>query len=304
VSGYVELPEGWERVSAGGPGPFVTTELLRRPDGTLVRWHSRAHRKAPRPSARPTSPPRAADERVWWRPRERSWWMAVGFALGSLCFVIGAVASQWGSGSRPAIGVTFFVGSIFFTCAAYLQYSEAVNVERRVEPHEQPPRWRPASWEPRRIDWLASLVQLIGTVLFNISTFAAMNHNLGTHQTNARVWAPDAFGSVAFLVSSGLAFAEVCHCWVCFRQRFLSWWIVAVNVLGSIAFGMSAIASLIEPSSGEPVSARIANAGTSLGGVCFLVAALMLMLEAAHEERAAAAASDPRSGTSPAGRAS
>jgi hypothetical protein len=225
--------------------------------------------------------------------------MAVLFALGSLCFVVGAVASQWGSSSRPAIGVTFFVGSIFFTCAAYLQDSEAVNVERSIEPDGQHPRWRPASWEPLRIDWLAALVQLIGTVLFNVSTFAAMNHNLGTHQINARVWAPDAFGSIAFLVSSGLGFAEVCHRWVCFRQRSLPWRIVALNLLGSIAFGASAIASLIEPSSGEPVSARIANAGTSLGGICFLVAALLLILETAHQERAGGTAPEPRtSGTS------
>jgi YrhK-like protein len=213
--------------------------------------------------------------------------MAVLFAIGSLCFVIGGIASQWGSSSRPAIGVTFFVGSLFFTSAAYLQYAEAAGVEHRIGSRRRRRRWRPASWEPRRIDWLAAVVQLIGTVLFNISTFAAMNHNLTTHQTNARVWAPDAFGSIAFLVSSALAFGEVCHRWLCVRRRSLSWWIVATNLLGSIAFGVSAIASLVEPSSGEPVSARIANAGTSVGGICFLIGALMLMPEAARAQRKA-----------------
>jgi hypothetical protein len=217
--------------------------------------------------------------------------MAVLFALGSLCFVVGGIASQWGSSSRPAIGVTFFVGSIFFTSAAYLQYSEAVNAERRLDGHRQRPRWRPASWEPRRIDWLAGVVQLVGTVLFNISTFTAMNHNLGTHQVNVRVWAPDAFGSIAFLVSSGFAFAEVCHRWICVDTRSLSWGIVALNLLGSLAFGASAIASLTEPSTGEPVSAHIANSGTSLGGICFLIGALMLLPEAARDEHAARASS-------------
>jgi hypothetical protein len=106
------------------------------------------------------------------------------------------------------------------------------------------------------------------------------------------VWAPDAFGSIAFLVSSELAFAEVCHRWVSFRNRTLAWKIVALNVLGSIAFGASAIASLLEPASGEPVSARIANAGTSVGGLCFLIGALLLMPEAAAEERAAQAEPD------------
>ena len=147
-------------------------------------------------------------------------------------------------------------------------------------------RLRPASWEPRRIDWLAAAVQLAGTVFFNISTFAAMKHGLSTGQSNRRVWAPDAFGSVCFLISSELAFAEVCHRWVCLRRRSLSWRIVALNLLGSIAFGAAAVASLLEPSSGEPISARLANGGTALGGVCFLVAALALMPEAAAEERA------------------
>jgi YrhK-like protein len=282
VSGSLALPEGWERVSADGPGPFVTSEVLRRPDGIEVRWRSRAHRKG-----RPTSSgvtPASGDEPIWWRPRRRGWWMSVLFALGSLCFTVAAVASQWASSPRPAVGVTFFVGSIMFTSASYLQYSETVNVERRLEPLVKPSRWRPSSWEPRRIDWLAASVQLVGTVFFNVSTFAAMKHGLSTHQSNSRVWAPDALGSVCFLVSSELAYAEVCHRWVCLKRRSLSWRIVSLNLLGSIAFGAAAIASLLEPSSGEPISARVANGGTALGGLCFLVAALALMPEAAAEE--------------------
>ncbi|HUA02656.1 MAG TPA: hypothetical protein VMB27_02060 [Solirubrobacteraceae bacterium] len=212
--------------------------------------------------------------------------MAVLFAVGSLCFTVGGIASQWAT-PRPWIGVTFFVGSLFFTSAAYLQFSEAVNAERGLGSRRATNRWRPASWEPKRIDWLATLVQLIGTLLFNISTFTALNHDLSTHQTNARVWAPDAFGSIAFLIASELAFAEVCHRWICWKNRTLAWKVVAVNLLGSIAFGASAIASLVEPASGEPVSARIANAGTSFGGVCFLIGALLLMPEAANEQRAA-----------------
>jgi len=285
VSGYLGVPAGWERVSTDGPGPFVTSEVLRRPDGTEVRWRSRAHRKG-----RPTSvavKSASAEEPVWWRPRRRGWWMSVLFALGSLCFTVAALASQWGSSSRPAIGVTFFVGSIMFTSASYLQYSETVNVERGLEPQTRPRRWRPASWEPRRIDWLAAAVQLVGTVFFNVSTFAAMKHGFSTHQSNHRVWAPDALGSICFLVSSELAYAEVCHRWLCLKLRSLSWRIVSLNMLGSIAFGVAAIASLIEPSSGEPISARLANGGTALGGLCFLVAALALMPEAAAEEHTA-----------------
>lgn len=278
MGGYVEVPEGWERVSAEGPGPFVTSEVMRAPDGHEVRWRSRAHRKAHRASAG------GRHESIWWRPRRASWWMAVLFALGSLCFAAAAVASQWASSSRSWIGVTFFVGSLLFTSAAYLQYAEAVNVEHRLTARERRSRWRPASWEPQRIDWLAASVQLLGTVFFNISTFAALKHSLDTHQVNARVWGPDVFGSACFLISSELAFAEVCHRWIGFRRESLSWRIVALNLLGSIAFAAAAAASLIEPASGEPISARIANGGTSVGGLCFLIAALALMPEAGAEE--------------------
>jgi hypothetical protein len=207
--------------------------------------------------------------------------MSVLFALGSLCFAVAAMAAQWASAPRPGIDVTFFAGSILFTAAAYLQYSEAVNVQRGVEAKTRRSRRRPASWEPRRIDWLSASVQLIGTVFFNLSTFAAMKHGLSTRQSNRRVWGPDALGSVCFLVSSELAYAEVCHRWVCLKCRSLSWRIVALNMSGSIAFGAAAVASLLEPASGEPISARVANAGTAVGGVCFLLAALASMAETA-----------------------
>jgi hypothetical protein len=43
------------------------------------------------------------------------------------------------------------------------------------------------------------------------------------------------------------------------------------------------------PSSGEPVSARITNAGAALGGLCFLVGALLLMPEAVAAQNSALA---------------
>ena len=148
------------------------------------------------------------------------------------------------------IGVTFFVGSIFFTSAAYLQYSEAVNVEHRSRP-EPRRRWRPASWEPHRIDWVASSVQLVGTVFFNVSTFAAMKHGFTTHQTNrARVGARRArLDLLPDLQRARLRRGLPPLGLLC--NRTLSWWIVALNMLGSIAFGVAAIASLVEPSSGR-----------------------------------------------------
>jgi hypothetical protein len=82
------------------------------------------------------------------------------------------------------------------------------------------------------------------------------------------------FGSICFLVSSALAYAIV-------RRPSTAWRIAALNLLGSIFFGISALAALIEPSTDEPVSAAIANAGTTAGALCFLAGAVMLIPEPA-----------------------
>jgi hypothetical protein len=179
------------------------------------------------------------------------------FAAGSVCFALASFASQWASASRPAIGVTFFAGSIAFTAASYLQLTATAR-------------------GPWRGDRLAALVQLAGTLFFNVSTFAAMQRGLDARETDLRVWAPDAFGSVCFLVASELALAGVCHRWACWRTRSREWRIAALNLLGSVAFGVAAVTSLVVPSTSEPVSAAIANAGTTSGALCFLAGALML----------------------------
>ncbi|TML06615.1 MAG: hypothetical protein E6G41_06485 [Actinobacteria bacterium] len=225
---------------------------------------------------------------VWWRPDRMGWWMGVLFGIGSSCFAVAAIASQWASAPRPAIGVTFFVGSLFFTTAAGLQFHEAINVERGPEHLTRAAFHRWWSWEPKRIDWLAAAIQFVGTLFFNVNTFAGMQEGLTTRQELLRVWTPDIVGSICFLVASELAYAEVCHAWLCFKDRTRSWWIAALNMLGSIAFGVSAVTSLIVPSTDEPVSAAIANAGTTVGALCFLAGAALLLPESAERERVAA----------------
>jgi hypothetical protein len=187
------------------------------------------------------------------RVARRAWWTGVLFAAGSVCFAVASFASQWASAPRPAIGVTFFAGSIAFTLASYLALTATSRGERR-----------------------GALVQLAGTLFFNVSTYAAMQHGFDTRETNLRVWAPDAFGSVCFLVASELALAGICGRWACRRPKSKAWRIAALNMLGSVAFGVAAVTSLVVPSTSEPVSAVITNAGTTFGALCFIAGALMM----------------------------
>ena len=222
------------------------------------------------------------------RPRARwdrppLWWIAVLFAVGSSCFLIAALASQWSSVTRPGIGATFFAGSIFFTSAAYLQHWLAVRTAAHAGTLREHGRLRllhPADWPHAHVDALATLVQLAGTVLFNVNTWNALDDTLTTMQSNLRVWTPDMIGSACFLVASGLAYANGARAWLAFEPRSRGWWVNALNLLGSVAFGVAAVASLIQPSTNEPVSAAIANGGTAAGALCFLVGALLLLPDA------------------------
>jgi hypothetical protein len=257
-------------------GPFTTHLTFRRPNGSTTVWSSRAHRK----HASRLSRVAPENERFWWAPERASWWIGVLFALGSSCFLIApfpGLVELVGSGVD---GMVFFVGSVFFTSAATLQCLETFNADRGPDGgHQQ--RLRLLAFEPRRIDWWSSVLQLVGTLLFNVNTFRAMQTGLEQPSYDRLVWRPDAVGSACFLVSGYLAYVEVCGGLACRPRRGLEWRIAAINLAGCVAFGISAVASYVVPATGGVVDLAAANAFTVLGALCFLVGAVLLLPESA-----------------------
>ncbi len=190
--------------------------------------------------------------------RER--WMALGFAIGSACFVIGPFPGYDGLVGETADGVTFFVGSIFFTVAGALQTSLAW-------PDLHAPGGGRAAW------WTA-VIQSVGTLCFNVTTYRALHVAVTSPHYNALVWRPDAIGSICFLISGAIAYvASPRRGWRPLRGGH-GWWEPGVNLLGCILFGISAIAGHVVPSSGDVLDLAAANFTTSLGAVCFLVCAV------------------------------
>src|SRR5690349_12247943 len=90
------------------------------------------------------------------RPR----WMALCFALGSACFLIGPFPGYAQLVGESADAVTFFVGSILFTLGGALQSWLAWSGRRS-------PGGSAALW--------AALVQSAGTLFFNVTTYQAMH---------------------------------------------------------------------------------------------------------------------------------
>ena len=179
-------------------------------------------------------------------------------------------------------GVTFFVGSLFFTTAALLQYLEVANAPRNPEGSGAMERRRLLTWEPHAsaggrcsCSWPA-----------RSSSTAAPTTPWPTTcrrtQADRLVWTPDALGSICFLVASGLAWAEVSGVRWSWRPRNLSWSITALNLVGSIAFGASAVGSYVVPDADQPRNATLMNLGTFVGALCFLAGALLLLPERTH----------------------
>jgi hypothetical protein len=186
------------------------------------------------------------------------------FVIGSSLFAIATAPGFAMVGGAGASNLLCFIGSWFFTSAALIQLllSRASRSQLR--------RTRSI-----RIELLAAATQFVGTLRFNISTGAA----LWAHRIPARrhfVWWPDATGSVSFLISGVLGVVAVTLTVGLVQLKSRAWLAAWINMVGSIDFGASAAGAFITRK-GVTEDAWVANTGTFVGALCFLVAALLTL---------------------------
>lgn len=226
----------------------------------------------------------------WWAPGRADWQVAALFAIGSSCFALGSFPGYEALVGSTADDATYAIGSVFFTLAALLQFLISIGVVRADERPRSGAHWRTRVRTPGRPEWWSGMVQFVGTILFNISTFSALNTQLSSTEVAHRVWAPDLFGSIAFLVASALAYAGVQRPWLGWRPRDLDWSVTTLNMVGSIAFGVSAVAAKAVGPTGDVRSVALMNLGTFVGALCFLAGALLLIPDQAEKAPAPATA--------------
>jgi hypothetical protein len=274
-------------------GSFVTRVVQTRQDGHQFVFLSRRQRKRLKPlhlnsGGEPLYPalPRASWLQFW-APRRLAWWIALLFIIGSACFAYASFAANWPQvlpsemARASLMGVVFFVGSLFFTSAAALQLLEAINGDvADLGPSQtgHRPTWRWFAWKPRNAGYLASLIQLIGTLLFNLNTGDALLTGLNWVQEDNLIWVPNMAGSVCFLTASYLGLIEISHGWWSFEPRQVAWWIVIINVAGSVAFQISAFYGFFPPPP-DAGWAWDANLWTFIGALCFFVASYLMLPE-------------------------
>ncbi|MBE1546938.1 hypothetical protein GGC64_000946 [Mycobacterium sp. OAS707] len=177
------------------------------------------------------------------------------FAVGSTLFAIATLPGVSAVAGAGLVNLLCFVGSWFFTTAGWMQLV--------------------LSGPALRIGWLSAAAQFAGTILFNISTGAS----LWAHAVKPErrlVWAPDFVGSLAFLVSGALGVVAVTAVVGIFELKSRDWQAEWINMIGCLAFGVSALAAFVTKS-GVTEDALLANVGTFVGALCFLVAALLIL---------------------------
>jgi hypothetical protein len=177
------------------------------------------------------------------------------FAIGSSLFAIATIPGFSATAGAGLSNLLCFMGSWFFTTAGWMQLVLA----------------GPAM----RIGWLSAATQFVGTILFNISTGAA----LWAHAVKPErrlVWAPDATGSLAFLISGVLGVVAVTAAVGIIELKSRDWQGEWINMVGCVAFGVSALGAFVTET-GVTENALLANLGTFIGALCFLIAALVML---------------------------
>ena len=278
-------------------GPFITRVVGTDDNGVVCVVTSRRHRKQLQPLKlieleRLLHEP--IPKKIWlrfWAPKKLSWWLAVSFILGSALFALGAaitifpdLLTPWWH--RPTINnLVYFAGSIFFTTGGYLQWLQSVNGDLATisdQPGAQKPRWRWIGWRPRNLGYIASFVQLIGTILFNFNTGDALFTGLSSTDKNIVIWSPNMVGSICFLISSILSYFESAHRLGYFNLKDITIWMAILNLFGSITFQISAASSYVE-GDGTLWWSFGSYWGTFSGGLFFLMASYLLIPEIFEE---------------------
>ena len=122
-------------------------------------------------------------------------------------------------------------------------------------------------------------MQFAGTILFNISCYDAIWPTLGWQPKDLAIWAPDFAGSILFLVSGYLAFIETCHAHWVWKPENISWWVVFSNLIGCLAFMVSACFAYVPAAGVNESNATVTVVFTLIGAIGFLSGSISMLLE-------------------------
>lgn len=260
--------------------PFITRRVYNL-HGKQVIWLSRMHRKG----LLFRNQVLKSGDVPFWKTQDYNRQIGASFAFGAAIFALASIL-MFISIQQPALSnftnLTFFLGSIPFTIAASLQHFQSANsfiLKDASESAATSARFHLIGWQPRSAGWWSTFSQWLGTIAFNISTFNAIAAPNQKILDTLEIWAPNFEGSVLFLISGYLAYIEVSNSYWSWRPKSLSWQIVFINLLGCIAFMISAVAPAAPIQKNIISLLTYSNGYTLIGAICFFISALLLIKE-------------------------
>lgn len=269
---FPDHPREWKRTGIRGIGRFVTELELIDETGQLILWNARRHRKGLGPL---TNAKRADRESL---TRHLNQPIATRFIIGAGLFFLASLLSLLNIGPAFTQNLIYFIGSVFFTLAAYLQYLQSINNSEDIHLRDPSMPWRWWAWLPQRMDFWVVFTQLIGTIFFNFNTLDGfISHT--TEETLLGIWMPDILGSILFLISGALGVIEFNHDLVFWPRRSLQSSITIINFWGCILFMGSAIVTLVVFLSPSAWSTQSSLAMTAAGALAFLSASGLMLFE-------------------------
>ncbi|MHA3684946.1 hypothetical protein ACXR2W_11900 [Leucobacter sp. HY1908] len=189
------------------------------------------------------------------------------FMIGSALFAVGTAVGIWDLGGASVTNWLCFIGAWFFTTAGLFQTILSGDATVKVNY---------GGGKMFRAEWLAAATQTVGTIMFNVSTTAAITAR-SVNDEKHYVWNPDAGGSVAFLISAYfvyVAYSREHH--TLWAPRDSGWWGAHINMIGCIAFAVSAVGAFVLDD-GTSKDVALANWGTFIGAICFFLASAIAL---------------------------
>ena len=230
-------PSDWQLVATDGAGPFITRATYRRPDGVEVEWTSRRHRKGQGLRLLGTPPSAAAPAVVGGSACSATDVVDLGFVRRRLDLLrLGVLPAYLDVVSPRTDGLTFFIGSIFFTCRVLPEACRGSRKPGRLTGRADPPPPIPRSRLAATVDRLVGHRDPADRhCLLQRDDISRPVRQRSVSQENRLVWRPDVVGSICFLVASTSPGRRLPQRAPAIRE--LSWWIVALNLLGLVPSG-------------------------------------------------------------------
>jgi len=213
-----------------------------------------------------------------------AYWISVLFLLGSILFAFNAALYIFQSpGGKLLRTWPNLFGAIGFTVGCYFMYLQMINIATS-EAQRLSYIWTDWSSILSRaapVSCIGTLAYFIGALLFQVACVAIL---LDLNDAQSIVWVslPSLLGSVGFVIGGvcevkhNHVFDEELH--VESYSHELAWWASLGNLVGGTCFLLGCLPVLIDPSWSGRASIIYVHMGFFVGSCCFAVTSILRLL--------------------------